>query len=120
MPWPDVRDADGTRRLVPVELAQTSDREFTLREPLLYVDADGTHRTVPAGFTTDLASVPFPLWSVIGPFGRQTRAAILHDHEVLVPVGGRRSAARRAHVADADQRFRRALREGDVPPFRAE
>ncbi len=45
---------------------------------------------VPAGFITDFASVPWPFWSFIRPWGRWGKAAILHDycyqhHEYLVP-----------------------------------
>lgn len=35
--------------------------------------------TIPAGFETDLASVPKVLWSFCPPFGKYTSAAILHD-----------------------------------------
>jgi len=36
--------------------------------------------TVPAGFSTDLASVPRLLWWLIPPFGMYERAAIIHDY----------------------------------------
>lgn len=35
---------------------------------------------VPAGFITDLASVPRALWSVFPPHGKYAKAAILHDY----------------------------------------
>ena len=35
--------------------------------------------TVPAGFVTDLASVPRPVWSVYPPDGPWAKAAIIHD-----------------------------------------
>jgi hypothetical protein len=35
--------------------------------------------TVPAGFVTDLASVPRFLWVVFPPHGRYAKAAIVHD-----------------------------------------
>lgn len=34
---------------------------------------------VPAGFETDLASIPRILWSVLPPHGRYAKAALLHD-----------------------------------------
>ncbi|EHP6140085.1 DUF1353 domain-containing protein [Escherichia coli] len=34
---------------------------------------------VPAGYVTDLASVPRLLWSVFPPHGRYAKAAIIHD-----------------------------------------
>jgi hypothetical protein len=35
---------------------------------------------VPAGFVTDLASVPRVLWSILPPHGRYAKAAIVHDY----------------------------------------
>ena len=35
---------------------------------------------VPAGFVTDFASIPRPLWSFINPVGRIKAAAIVHDY----------------------------------------
>lgn len=34
---------------------------------------------VPAGYVTDLASVPRILWSLLPPAGRYAKAAIIHD-----------------------------------------
>lgn len=65
---------------------------FTLLEDLVYVTdvlADerfplGLPREaeirVPAGFKTDLASIPQFLWSVLPPVGRYDRAAVVHDY----------------------------------------
>lgn len=35
---------------------------------------------VPAGFVTDLASIPSPFWSVLPPAARYSYAAIVHDY----------------------------------------
>ena len=35
--------------------------------------------TVPAGFVTDLATVPFPFNKLIHPDGKLAKAAVLHD-----------------------------------------
>lgn len=35
---------------------------------------------VPKGFLTDLASVPRILWILIPPFGKYTKAAVIHDY----------------------------------------
>lgn len=54
---------------------------FTLLSPLRYVtnvDHRGTF-DVPAGFHTDLASIPRALWSVLPPVGRYDAAAVVHD-----------------------------------------
>jgi Protein of unknown function (DUF1353) len=135
MPW---RHASGTGTsasaqpgsgFVPVELAQTGPRTFTLRADLVYEEppdrrspAGGRARrttVVPAGFETDLVSVPFPLWALIGPFGRQTRAAILHDHDVRALPPPLRTPERLAEREAVDRRFRAALLDSDVPRLRA-
>lgn len=36
--------------------------------------------TVPRGFVTDFASVPKAFWSIIPPYGKHTKAAVLHDY----------------------------------------
>lgn len=36
--------------------------------------------TVPAGFITDLASIPRLLWSLMPPNGEYAKAAIIHDY----------------------------------------
>lgn len=35
---------------------------------------------IPAGFRTDLASVPQIIWSLIPPFGKHSYAAVVHDY----------------------------------------
>ncbi|KKM07440.1 hypothetical protein LCGC14_1733860 [marine sediment metagenome] len=35
---------------------------------------------VPKGFITDFASVPKAFWSIIPPYGKYTKAAVLHDY----------------------------------------
>lgn len=34
---------------------------------------------VPAGFVTDFASIPRPLWALLPPTGRYGKAAVIHD-----------------------------------------
>lgn len=60
---------------------------FTVYEPLVY-DSDVLKRllTVPAGFKTDLASIPRILWNILPPFGKYDAAAVLHD--LLYQHGG--------------------------------
>lgn len=36
--------------------------------------------TVPAGFKTDLASIPKILWNILPPVGRYDAAAVVHDY----------------------------------------
>jgi hypothetical protein len=54
---------------------------FTLGQPFGYVDPSGTMWQAEKGLVTDGASIPWPLWSIIGgPFeGQYRRAAVIHD-----------------------------------------
>src|SRR4051812_43431595 len=64
-----------------VKLAVVPPRRFLLIEGFGYRAHDGSYWDVPAdGVSTDLASVPSPLWSLLASYGRQTRPALLHDH----------------------------------------
>jgi hypothetical protein len=127
MPWRHGPGGAATGGFVPVELAQTGPRAFTLRADLVHEahphrsrpDLGGGLLVVPAGFTTDLASVPYPLWALIGPFGRHTRAAILHDFGVRSLLPPLRSPDRLLAREAVDLRFRDALLDSDVPRLRA-
>ncbi|QHQ35821.1 DUF1353 domain-containing protein [Algicella marina] len=50
---------------------------------------------VPAGFVTDLSTVPWPLRMLIGPVGRHLEAAVVHDYMVLHSDGAGETARRR-------------------------
>ena len=61
---------------------------FTLTQDLVYVtEVRGVGKPVtnariirvPAGFKTDLASIPKVLWSVLPPIGKYDAPAVLHD-----------------------------------------
>src|SRR5690625_4394114 len=73
---------------------------------------------VPAGFVTDLASVPALLWGVIASYGRQTLPAVLHD--VLYDAARRAGTMRtgRRLRREADVLFRATLRENGAGPVR--
>lgn len=53
---------------------------LTLVVPLVYT-SDSLQRvlTIPAGFVTDLASIPQILWNILPPIGRYDHAAVVHD-----------------------------------------
>ena len=53
-------------------------------QPIEFVDSQARKWTVPVGTKTDGASIPRPLWSIIGsPFtGKYVKAAVIHDHYV--------------------------------------
>ena len=82
---------------------------WTLVEPLSYV-GDRDRFVVPAGFETDLASVPRPVTWLVPRSGRYTLAAVLHDW--LCEVGIRTGVVT---SRQADGIFRRVMREAGVP-----
>ncbi|MCX8016371.1 MAG: DUF1353 domain-containing protein [Rhodocyclaceae bacterium] len=51
---------------------------------------------VPAGFETDLASIPRLFWPILPPQGRYAKAAILHDWLYALGPAGDAAARRRA------------------------
>ena len=64
---------------------------------------------VPAGYVTDLASVPRALWTVFPPHGRYAKAAIVHDYLYSNAIGSKRWA---------DKVFLEAMGVLDVPKWR--
>lgn len=82
----------GKLYLVLLELRDTpyirGDRSmWGLARPLTYRPKSGTGAiTVPAGFTTDLASVPRWAWVLLPPDGPWVKAAVIHDY--LYATGG--------------------------------
>jgi hypothetical protein len=64
-------------------LYQCGEYQWMLADDLIYqlrMGAATIDVTVPAGFTTDFASVPRILWNLFPPYGKHARAAILHDY----------------------------------------
>src|SRR3954447_23711663 len=98
-----------------VKLAVVPPRRFLLIEGFGYRAHDGSFWDVPAnGMSTDLASVPTPLWSLLASYGRQTRPALLHDHisDTAETLPGRRAAF--ALRARGDELLRESLAEEGV------
>lgn len=67
----------------PADLRMLENYKFELLEAFEYhvgaYPSDEVIR-VPAGFVTDLASVPRALWAVLPPHGKYAKAAIIHDY----------------------------------------
>ncbi len=76
-------------------------RLMRLLEALTYTGADGVMWPVPAGIEVDGASIPRPLWSLIGgPFeGPYRDASIVHDHYCVVRTRSWRDTHRMFHDA---------------------
>ena len=65
----------------PLDLVFSGDgKHWVVSRPLHWVDPE-QHWTVevPVGFTTDLASIPRPLWPLLPAHGRYAPAAVVHD-----------------------------------------
>ena len=66
-----------------VSPADDTGRRWLLLAPFvtrIVHDGDEYKIVVPAGFISDFASVPRPLWSLIPPTGRYLWAAVVHDY----------------------------------------
>lgn len=66
-----------------VGFGRTGATLYELTEPLTVVMEVGSGQlriTVPAGFVTDLATVPRVLWPLMAPYGKHQLAAIVHDY----------------------------------------
>lgn len=72
---------DAVVRVLPKAERADGDR-VALAKALRFCDAKGKIHRVPKGFEFDGASIPKPLWSVMGgPLeGPYVRSAALHDH----------------------------------------
>jgi Protein of unknown function (DUF1353) len=86
-------------------------KTWTVKQAFTYTGKTDTF-TVPAGFTTDFASVPRIFTWLLPRYGRWTQAAILHDFLWSEARHGR------IHKFDADGIFNRAMRELGVPYLR--
>ena len=66
----------------PVVKPFADSRDWMLVEPVEYsIGNSGVTIVVPKGFVTDFASIPQPLWSFgLSPYGRFSKAAIVHDY----------------------------------------
>lgn len=96
---------------VVVKPCRPEGKRWELVQPFVYQGATDRF-TVPAGFTTDFASVPrFFVW-LLPRYGRWTEAAILHDYLWDLARKGE------FRKSDADGIFNRAMRELGVPYLR--
>lgn len=91
-----------------VVVRQSGVDHFELTEQLRY-EVAGQIFTIPAGFSTDFASVPRPFVWLLPKYGVYTRAAILHDYLVV---------ERPVSPVEADRMFRDALKELGTPLIR--
>ncbi len=90
---------------------------WELLAPLEFVSADGTKYTVPKGFVSDGASVPWLLWFLISPTGALFAAAILHDF--LYSEEAKRRYGINISRAKADALFKEAAEADGAGGFKS-
>ncbi|EKZ3211521.1 DUF1353 domain-containing protein [Salmonella enterica] len=71
-----------SRFTTPAILEMLDHRLWRVYEPFeFYLSSDSSDViAVPAGFVTDLASVPRIFWTLLPPDGKYAKAAIIHDY----------------------------------------
>lgn len=100
-------------------------RQWDVRREGTYEGAYGDRWTIPVGFTTDLASIPWWARWLVDTWGAHTGAALLHDWlrylarlnaDALLALEARLGVPQ-APVTErqSDGLFRRTLRLGDMP-----
>jgi hypothetical protein len=80
---------------------ELEDNKWELVEPLVY-EGNKDRFVVERGFITDFASVPKAFWNLVPPYGRYTKAAVVHDFFYRIKPISRE---------DADGIFRRIMTE---------
>jgi hypothetical protein len=93
-------------------LAFGDDRDWIVLDPVVYLIGDTADSIeVPAGFVTDLASIPRQFWGpplYLTPTGQYSRAAIIHDYLYWSQKCSREQADRLLVIA---------MKESKVVPF---
>ncbi|EDX2760096.1 DUF1353 domain-containing protein [Salmonella enterica subsp. enterica serovar Braenderup] len=71
-----------SRFTTPAILEMLGHYNWRVHEPFAFYLSDDESDVieVPAGFVTDLATVPRVFWSVMPPDGKYAKAAIIHDY----------------------------------------
>lgn len=66
--------------LDPLVIRWSGDNLWFVEREIRYCPDQGSQITVPAGATTDLASIPRILHPILSPAGTWARASVLHDY----------------------------------------
>jgi hypothetical protein len=74
-----------------ISLKQVGRNQWKTLEPIDF-NYNGSDYRVYTGFFTDLASVPRFLWWLFPPYGKYTRAAIIHDYMLCIGAVSRKEA----------------------------
>ena len=116
-------DATGTplEHLRLQEVGATDWSSFTVEAGFSFFDAQGVEFAAPAGMTTDLATIPSPLWGLLAAYGHQARAAVIHDHtcDLAKAMPADQHQAAYDLRRQVDYAFREALEQTQVSRLRA-
>lgn len=75
----------------PADLRMLQDFKWELLKEFTFL-TDHYTIVVPAGFVTDLASVPRIFWNILPPYGEYGQPAIVHDYLYSSGLVGRKEA----------------------------
>ena len=89
----------------PLDLRAHKPGEWVVLNPLIYESLSGRSYGIPAGFITDLASIPALLRPLYSQNDASRKAAVLHDSRYCLKHGDRK---------DADELFLEALERSGV------
>lgn len=99
-----------------LDIRDIGDDEFVLLDELHYITIDGLYLIrVPAGFPTDLASIPQVFQAIFSVNGRHKKAAVVHDF--LYSTQGQTPLADFTR-AECDKIFSEAMWELEVPNWK--
>jgi hypothetical protein len=76
----------------PLDLRAHKSGEWVVLNPLMYESLAGRTYGIPAGFITDLASIPAFLRPLFNPNDDGRKAAVLHDSRYCIKHGTRKAA----------------------------
>lgn len=98
--------------LTPLDVRELPDGQWELLADLVY-QGNTDRIVVPKGFVTDFASVPRFLWNIVPPYGKYTKAAVLHDflYRKQPPVRMMNDVMARITREDSDGIFDRTMEE---------
>jgi len=63
----------------PLVVEYLGEHKWKLVHAFEYYREPGTIK-IPAGFITDFASIPKTFWSILSPYGKHGKAAVVHDY----------------------------------------
>lgn len=76
----------------PLDLRAHEAGEWVVLNALMYTSKAGRTYGIPAGFITDLASIPAILRPLFNPNDNGRKAAVLHDSRYCIKHGSRKEA----------------------------